>query len=66
MTTVEAAGAEHAAAVAEKAASEKTNAANRPSNPALDYAQREYRDEDFGDDFFINLRQDWNKGGDEA
>ena len=66
VTTVEAAGAEHAAAVAEKAASEKTNAANRPSNPALDYAQREYRDEDFGDDFFINLRQDWNKGGDEA
>ena len=37
-----------------------------PANPALDYAQREYRDEDFGDDFFINLRQDWNKGGDEA
>lgn len=24
-------------------------------NPALDYAQREYKDDDFGDDFFLNL-----------
>lgn len=24
-------------------------------NPALDYAQREYRDEDFGENFFIDL-----------
>lgn len=66
VTTVEAASAAHAAAVAEKAASDKAGAANPPANPALDYAQREYKDEDFGDDFFINLRKDWNRGGDEA
>lgn len=27
----------------------------KPANPALDYQQREYRDEDFGDDFFVDL-----------
>lgn len=27
----------------------------KPLNPALNYAQREYRDEDFGDDFFVDL-----------
>jgi len=26
-----------------------------PVNPALDYDQREYKDEDFGDDFFVDL-----------
>lgn len=26
-------------------------------NPALDYAQREYKDEDFGEDFFVDLSQ---------
>ena len=30
-------------------------AGDKPANPALDYAQREYRDEDFGDDFFVDL-----------
>ncbi|MGX8705278.1 MAG: DnaD domain protein [bacterium] len=30
-------------------------AGEKPANPALDYAQREYRDEDFGDDFFVDL-----------
>ena len=29
--------------------------ASKAPNPALDYPQREYREEDFGDDFFINL-----------
>lgn len=29
--------------------------ADRPANPALDYSQREYRDEDFGEDFFVDL-----------
>jgi len=28
----------------------------REQNPALDYPQREYRDEDFGDDFFLDLK----------
>ncbi|MBR1560849.1 MAG: DnaD domain protein [Clostridia bacterium] len=28
---------------------------DKPANPALDYAQREYKDEDFGDDFFVDL-----------
>lgn len=31
--------------------SPKTN----PKNPAIDYAQREYKDEDFGSDFFVDL-----------
>lgn len=26
-----------------------------PANPALQYSQREYKDEDFGDDFFVDL-----------
>lgn len=34
----------------------------QPSNPALDYAQREYKSEDFGDDFFINLDKDGEEG----
>ena len=29
----------------------------KPANPALDYAQRTYTDEDFGDDFFVDLSQ---------
>ena len=29
--------------------------ADRP-NPALDYAQRDYSDDEFGDDFFIDLK----------
>lgn len=28
--------------------------ADKPTNPALDYAQREYKDEDFGDDFYFD------------
>lgn len=33
------------------------DSAPRPAkaNPAMDYEQREYRDEDFGDDFFVDL-----------
>ena len=33
------------------------------ANPALNYAQREYRDEDFGDDFYVNL-DEYGEGGD--
>ena len=51
-TTVEAARAQREAFQARPAAG--------PANPALDYAQRDYRPEDFGEDFFINL----NGGGD--
>lgn len=33
-------------------------------NPALDYEQREYRDEDFGEEFFVDLDR-YAEGGDE-
>ena len=29
----------------------------KPANPALDYAQREYKDEDFGDDFYFDYEK---------
>lgn len=48
-TTVEAARAQRAAWRASAASPDK------PANPALDYAQREYKDEDFGDDFFMDM-----------
>ena len=54
-TTVEAARAQHAAWHAGAGAAARAGAA--PANPALDYAQREYKDEDFGDDFFVDLTQ---------
>ena len=44
-----------------KAARERTRPAGdgkgavRPANPALDYQQRDYRDEDFGENFFVDL-----------
>ena len=50
VTTVETARARHAA---HKAAHAPAAAAN----PALDYAQREYRDEDFDDGFFVDLNK---------
>lgn len=49
-TTVEAARAQREAWRANAASSP-----DRPDNPALDYAQREYKDEDFGDDFFMDV-----------
>lgn len=52
-TTAEAARAQHAAWRAASGAPE----GGKPANPALDYAQREYRDEDFGEDFFVDLSQ---------
>ena len=51
IATVEDARARHEAARTPAASPAKAGAAN----PALDYAQREYRDEDYGDDFFIDL-----------
>ena len=57
--TVEEAKARHEAV-------QKTRAADHPqnpaSNPALNYEQREYRDEDFGDDFYIDLDK-YGEGG---
>ena len=32
-----------------------TSPKTTPKNPAIDYAQREYKDEDFGADFFVDL-----------
>ena len=46
------------AAVRNWAARDKGEAKPQPdrkSNPALDYAQRKYSDDDYGDDFFIDL-----------
>ena len=34
------------------------------ANPALDYAQREYKDEDYGDDFFFDVVKAYGNGGD--
>lgn len=37
-------------------AKRKTQLDHKPQdNPALNFEQREYKDEDFGDDFFIDL-----------
>ena len=52
INTVEAAQAEHEARRTSTAA----------ANPALDYAQREYKDEDFGDDFFVDLSKYGEEG----
>lgn len=57
--TVAQAEARRDAARAERPAGE------RAANPALDYAQREYRDEDFGDDFYVDLDK-YLEGGDKA
>ena len=53
VTTLEAARAQHEAWRANAAAQAAPGAAQ--ANPALNYQQREYRDEDFGDDFFEDL-----------
>ena len=34
-------------------------------NPALDYQQREYSEEDFGEDFYIDLDK-YGEGGEQA
>ena len=55
-TTLEAAKAQHAAR--RPAASAE---AGRPANLALDYAQREYKEEDFGDDFYFDYEKMFGK-----
>lgn len=61
--TVEEAAARHASARQARAASPQAPA----QNPALNYAQREYKEEDYGDDFFVDLDRyadDSTGGGD--
>lgn len=53
----------HRAAQAEKARAERPDGAAKPANPALDYGQREYRDEDFDEGFFVDLSK-YSKEGD--
>ena len=36
--------------------------ASAAANPALDYAQREYKEEDFGDDFFFDVVKEYGEG----
>lgn len=57
--TVEDAKASREAAHAARAAT------SVPVNPALDYAQREYKDEDFGDDFYFDVVKEYGSGGDQ-
>ena len=54
--TVEAARAQH-----EAARDNRMNGGTAKANPALDYEQRDYREEDYGDDFFVDLSQ-YGKG----
>ncbi|MBR1820344.1 MAG: hypothetical protein IJ769_01840, partial [Clostridia bacterium] len=53
---------QHEADRAGRAASTAASAAN----PALNYAQREYKDEDFGDDFFFDVVKEYGNGGGKA
>ena len=51
-----------------EAARKRRKAADRgkaPANPALNYTQREYRQEDFGEDFYMDLDK-YGEGGDKA
>ena len=58
--------------VAEAEARRDATRANRPAggqgaaNPALDYAQREYKEEDYGDDFFFDVVKEYGDGGKNA
>ena len=61
--TVDAARAQHAQAVSARREEAAANAAKQPA-AALDYEQREYKPEDFGDDFFYDVVK--NYGGDQA
>ena len=60
--TVDEAREQHGAARLSRPAGGGTPAAN----PALNYEQREYRDEDFGDDFFFDVVKEYGNGDDKA
>ena len=36
----------------------------KKQNPALDYEQRTYKDEDFDDSYYLNAAREWKNGGD--
>ncbi len=36
----------------------------KKKNPALDYEQRTYKDEDFDDSYYLNAAREWKNGGD--
>ena len=59
--TVEAARAQHEQSRANRPVAA---AAGTSANPALDYAQRQYKESDFGDDFFTDLNSEYGEGGD--
>ena len=50
-------------AMARHEAARQPRPAAQGANPALNYEQREYKEEDFGDDFFIDLDK-YGEGGD--
>lgn len=50
-------------AAAARAEHEKRTGAAAASNPALDYAQRQYDKDDFGDDFFFDAVKAYGNGG---
>lgn len=62
--TVADAQARHEAARREAAHQPGGQAA--PANPALNYEQREYSDDDFGDDFFFDAVKAYGNGGKQA
>lgn len=61
VSTVEAAKAQHEAARQSRNTTQPSN-----TNPALNYEQRTYTNEDYGDDFFINLEKEYGNGGGKA
>lgn len=53
--------------IATKAAAEALDEKQPPEkkrNPALDYEQRTYKDEDFDDSYYLNAAREWKNGGD--
>ena len=64
VSTVEAAEAWQKAHKTDRKSSGKGERA--PANPALDYSQREYKDEDFGEDFYYDVMKKHKEGGDQA
>lgn len=61
--SVEAARTQHEAMRQNRSASVQGNG---NVNPALNYEQRTYTNEDFGDDFFIDLEKEYGNGGDRS
>ena len=62
--TVDDARVRHEAVRAEhRGAARSAGTAAAPVNPALNYEQREYREEDFGDDFFLDVVKEYGNGG---